>query len=628
MAQTPRAHAFSKCNRARVCYRGAEMKPGAYSGGPTTNAETRALKSLFQVFTALIFAVSFFHPDPARAQQAVWLQVEAQPTLADAQASVRAYAGAFQNVNGFRMRSGWYAIALGPFTRAAAESEMASLKASRLIPADAFIAFTNQYRQQFWPVGASTLNAAPVEPQQPVQAAQPAQPAQPAAPVYVPDETRREARISERSLDADGRKLLQEALQWEGFYTSTIDGAFGPGTRRAMAAWQEFKGYDTTGVLTTRQRAELVETYQSVFAALGLRSVRDTEAGIEVVMPTKLVNFARAEAPFVHYDGTGDSEVRALLISQSGDKNTLFGLYDIMQTLDIVPPEGPRERRDTSFTLSGQDGAKQSYTYARLDGGAVKGFTLVWAPKDERVMKKVTEIMRESFAPIEGAVLPDTAGGDAEQRIDLLAGLEIRRPERSRSGFYVTEEGAVLTTTEVLGQCNRLTIGEEEVVAEVTARDDALGIALLKPSTSLTPISIARFQGSVPRLKSEVAVAGFSYEDVLDLPVLTYGTLADIRGLQGEDTVQRLALAALPGDAGGPVFDRSGAVLGMLHPRPNGDARQLPEDVNFALNVPTIAGFLSAAGISPGAADPAAPIPPEDLTTLAADMTVLVSCWN
>ena len=48
------------------------------------------------------------------------------------------------------------------------------------------------------------------------------------------------------------------------------------------------------------------------------------------------------EAPFAHYDGKDGAQV--LLISQSGDGDTLFGLYDIMQTLEIVPPEG--ERRD------------------------------------------------------------------------------------------------------------------------------------------------------------------------------------------------------------------------------------------------------------------------------------------
>jgi hypothetical protein len=62
-------------------------------------------------------------------------------------------------------------------------------------------------------------------------------------------------------------------------------------------------------------------------------------------MPTGMVEFARYEAPFAHYDSKDGSGVRVLLISQSGDQRTLFGLYDIMQTLEIVPLEGQRERR-------------------------------------------------------------------------------------------------------------------------------------------------------------------------------------------------------------------------------------------------------------------------------------------
>ena len=59
------------------------------------------------------------------------------------------------------------------------------------------------------------------------------------------------------------REAIQVALQWEGFYTQAIDGAFGPGTRRAMAAYQRARGFPETGVLTTRQRTQLVDEYKA-----------------------------------------------------------------------------------------------------------------------------------------------------------------------------------------------------------------------------------------------------------------------------------------------------------------------------------------------------------------------------
>ena len=40
------------------------------------------------------------------AQDRVWVQVEAQPTLREAEDRARAYAGAFPDVSGYRLRSG------------------------------------------------------------------------------------------------------------------------------------------------------------------------------------------------------------------------------------------------------------------------------------------------------------------------------------------------------------------------------------------------------------------------------------------------------------------------------------------------------------------------------------------
>ncbi|MFD0982491.1 trypsin-like peptidase domain-containing protein [Tropicimonas aquimaris] len=587
----------------------------------------------------LIFSIMSFWivATGARAQQdTAWVQIEAVRTLALAQDRARAYAGALPNVAGFRTGTTWYAVALGPYTAATAEAELAALKRDGLIPADSYIVTSDTYVQQFWPVGTDLLGAAPrpgtagtlplAQPETP-----PAQPEaeSPEVLAVIPDETPREALAGERSLLPAERQELQEALQWEGFYAGGIDGAFGPGTRNAMAAWQSARGYEASGVLTTRQRGELVDGYRSVFADLALASVRDDTAGIEMILPSGKIEYGETEAPFVHYDSSDDDGIRVVLISQSGDEATLFGLYDIMQTLNIVPPSGFRERQQRSFVLTGQSDTLSSHTYAQLSDGEIKGFTLAWPPAQDRLMQRVVQTMRDSFMPIQGTVLPDTAlsGDGADQRIDLMSGLEIRRPERSRSGFFIDAAGSVLTTTDVLAQCSRLTLGEE-AEAEITARDDRLGLALLKPREPLAPIAVAEFRSDVPRLNSEVALAGFSFGDVLDLPVMTYGTLADIRGLQGEDDLDRLSLESRPGDAGGPVFDGTGAIIGMLRARSDSDGRQLPPDVNFAVDVPAMAEFLDGAGVALRGSDRHAALPPEDLTTLAGDLTVRVSCWN
>jgi S1-C subfamily serine protease len=580
------------------------------------------------LLAALLLALAIVSPARAQQAEAAWLQIEAVRTLSEAQARAQAYGRSFDNVAGFRLPSGWYAIALGPYAESLARADLVALRRAGLIPSDSYVADASEYGQRFWPVGAGARAAPGTAPSETRPSQEAAAPAEPAPPDYVPDETPAEARRNELLMSGAERREVQEALQWFGHYAAAIDGAFGRGTRRAMSEWQAAQGYPVTGVLTTRQRRQLVEAYAAPFEALGLAPVSNAEAGIEMVMPKNAVSYARTEAPFVHYDAVDGSGLRVLLISQSGDEATLFGLYDIMQSLEIVPPDGPRERGARAFTLRGVSPDLSSHTEARLEDGAIKGFTLVWREGDPRVMERVVGEMRDSFRRLPG-VLPDAAraGETAEQRIDLLAGLQLRRPERTRTGFYVGRDGAVLTTSAAVDGCARVTIGPE-TAARVEARDAMTGLALLRPETVLAPRQVAAFGAGTPRLRSEVAVAGYSYGDALSLPLVTYGTLVDTRGLDGEDSVVRLSLDARPGDAGGPVMDAAGRVVGALQAQEDDGARRLPEDVAFAVDVPTIVEFLSGAGLLPSAAEAAEPRSPEDLVDLAADMAVQVNCWD
>lgn len=586
----------------------------------------RDMKQAISTFLVMIFT---FCAGIAGAQ-GTWIQIEAHSELSVAQERARAFSANLNDVNGFRLSSGWYAIALGPYDENGAIARLGRLRSQRAIPGDSFLVDSTAYGRQFWPVGANTLNAPAVTTEDPDPTVTPAPGIAPEGPlltVVEPEETRREALQSENRLSRQEKFDLQVALQWFGFYDGAIDASFGRGTRSSMAAWQESKGYEPTGILTTRQRAELTGDYRAVLASLGLRVVRDDVAGIEVEMPMAMVGFDRYEPPFAHYVSKDDSGVRVLLISQTGTEATLLGLYDIMQTLEIVPLNGERNRRNDRFTLTGQNDRITSYTHAVLRDGAVKGFTLIWPTGDDPRREVTLKAMRDSFATIDGVVLPDTYGdGALDQSVDLISGLKIRRPEQSRSGFYIDSRGSVLTTLDAVDTCARITL-DHAYEAEVVATDADLGLALLRPSTALAPLNYARFQPGIPRLQSEVAVAGYSFQGMLSSPTLTFGKLSDVRGLRGEENVKRLAVNTSPGDAGGPVFDTSGSVLGMLLPTTSLDGKRLPDDVGFAADTVAIAEFLSANGMSAAASDGRQQLTPEDLTRLAADLTVLVSCW-
>jgi S1-C subfamily serine protease len=160
--------------------------------------------------------------------------------------------------------------------------------------------------------------------------------------------------------------------------------------------------------------------------------------------------------------------------------------------------------------------------------------------------------------------------------------------------------------------------------ATVTYSDDQ--IAILSPRDGLTPLDHVVLQANEPRLNSPVSIAGFSFGGVLARPTLTFGELADVQGLAGEN-VNRLTLAANDGDIGGPVFDAGGAVIGVLLPAVAKSGQVLPSDVAVAAKLDRITTALAQTGANTTVTDQFASMPAATLTTLAADVTVLVSCW-
>ncbi len=603
------------------------------------------MKKLIAALVLSLQALAIGLVVPAQAQQntqeTVWIQVAARPSLASASAEARAIAARLPDVAGFSLGGGWYGVLIGPYTREDANRVLQVYRSEGQIPRDSFIAFPANLRTQFYPLGedAAQTNAAPADPAPQNPDATATAPASPevgqspdTAPLAIadpapalPDETPAQARRSESLLSRDERKDLQVALKAAGFYTSAIDGAFGRGTRASMSDWQVSNGHEATGVLTTAQRQALMDDYNAPLISVGMRRITDEQAGISLEIPAAEVGFARYEPPFAHYDSSGDLGLRVLLISQRGDKRTLYGLYDIMQTLEIVPLEGPRQRSGDSFTLEGRNSRFTSFTQASLKNGEIKGFTLIWPANDEARRARVLAAMQDSFERRDG-VLDDAAGADIQQNIDLLSGLEIRKPKMSRSGFFVSTDGAVVTTSDVVQGCTRVTL-DHGYTAEVLARDSKNGLAILRPAQALAPMAVAELSGHSPRLQSDIAVSGFSYEGVLGAPSLTWGKLADVKSLDGNTDIARLELTAQSGDAGGPVVDASGAVLGMLLPQAAND-RQLPDGVSFAVNAAAIRSALDSAGLSAKTQPAGSDLTNQALTRRATGMTVLVSCWD
>jgi S1-C subfamily serine protease len=568
----------------------------------------------------------------AAAQDRAWIQVEAQPTLGKAVERAEAWAGVFPDVAAYETRTGWTAIVLGPYDPAEAAGRLNQLRENNMIPPDAFLSDGAGYGAQVWAADGAAMDLP--DPAAPDPAAGSLAPEEPAAtdePLMAEDpldESPAEARASEALLLPEERIALQQALAWYGFYQGGMDGAFGKGTRASMAAWQEANGYEPTGILTSRQRAVLVGNHGADQAEFGFSTLAVAEAGIEVTLPLSLVEFKGYEPPFIRYDPVNGSGLTILLISEPGGAEALSGLYDILQTLESVPPGGERSKGADSFTISAEGNGVQSLAYAATARGMVKGYLAIWNPADADRMERILPVLKSSFRPVgDKALDPGLVPMEDAVRTGLLAGLEVRRPKMSRSGFFVDAKGTVATVAEAVDHCARITI-DHDTEATVTLSDAATGLALITPRGLLAPPAVAALATASPAPGTELAVAGYSYEDKLPAPVLTFGVFDEAAGLAGETGLVRLSAPVLDGDRGGPVVDPSGAVVGLLIPGGAPEGKELPRGVAFAADAPALAAFLARGGVTPATAAATAAVTPDALNSAALGMTVLVSCWE
>ena len=307
-------------------------------------------------------------------------------------------------MNGFSLGRGWYAIALGPYRRDEAERVLQVYRREGVIARDSYIAETSDYQRQFWPIGRTCWSSRRWPRRKP--------PTTSSQPLNPPPRrwTRPRARPAPAKAcsDREERASCRSRSNGPGSMAGPSTRPSGSGTRGAMARWQEENGFEATGILTTRQRAELLRQYNAVFEGLAWNGCRQCHRHRDAD-PDQVVEFDRYEPPFAHFNPAGDLDARVLLISQSGDRNTMAGLYDIMQTLEIVPETGPRSLEADSFTLIGEGALRISHTQVWHRDGEIKGFTLIWPAGDEERRNRLIQEMQDSFEWLPGTLDPARA---------------------------------------------------------------------------------------------------------------------------------------------------------------------------------------------------------------------------
>ncbi len=195
------------------------------------------------------------------------------------------------------------------------------------------------------------------------------------------------------------------------------------------------------------------------------------------------------------------------------------------------------------------------------------------------------------------------------------------------SGFRVAR-GAIVTNHHVIDGCSRLRVnGTAAQVLGSDARSDLalLGVTLPGPSASLRAQRAA--------VGEPVAVAGYPLRGLLSGFNMTTGSLSSLSGLGGDTRYLQITAPVQPGNSGGPMLDSAGNLVGVVVSKLNavkmaritGD---IPQNVNFAINVNVLRAFLDANSVDYATASSGAAIPTTVIAEKARGFTVLVECWK
>lgn len=449
-----------------------------------------------------------------------------------------------------------------------------------------------------------------------------------------------ELEFDARRLSADEKRFLQAGLAFANVYNGLLDGAWGPGSQRALERYELRNG-----------RPDLVTNADVLFLALETYEVlkkdgwvRQYDSTLDMSFLVPTVGFV-AGAPsenFVNMELTGSS-LRYSLTIGSGSQTERLHLYTEGQALGEVY----HVRRPTLWITSARTaGGVSLYTRSDYRRGAWSSILLSARDADAGALAAVTGSIEPGYAGQIG-ISPGVLATGIETMAAMLdgrsaagsetgptaadtapAGSAADQAQGFGTGFLVSDSGDFLTNNHVVSGCTSLSI--DGIPATVIATDAAFDLALLRatPSSDAVP---ARFAEKPARLNSDVTVIGYPLPEILGGLNVTRGSVTSLKGIAGDGVRMQISAPVQPGNSGGPVVNAAGQVVGVvvskLDAQMVADATgDIPQNINFAIRAEIAKLFLYQNGIEPIEEPEAPAVAPEDLAERAQAFTRLVTC--
>ena len=182
----------------------------------------------------------------------------------------------------------------------------------------------------------------------------------------------------------------------------------------------------------------------------------------------------------------------------------------------------------------------------------------------------------------------------SENRADVIE--ETIKPNQrdkivsSRTGFFITSNGFILTTHHVVKDAAKLKLVTNQGVktAVIVKYDPTNDVAILKAENAQY-ISLPIKSSMGVKVGADVFTVGFPNVQFQGFePKYTKGNISSLSGIQDDPRHFQISTPVQPGNSGGPLIDSTGSVIGIVVAK-MGDVEALestgsiPQNVNYAI---------------------------------------------
>jgi TPR repeat protein len=180
------------------------------------------------------------------------------------------------------------------------------------------------------------------------------------------------------------------------------------------------------------------------------------------------------------------------------------------------------------------------------------------------------------------------------------AGIVQTRPESSGTGFFITEDGYLITNEHVAGNGAQVRLVTEAglLSAKVVKVDAANDLALLRVDGKFAPLPVV--SSRAVKMGTTVATVGFPNIGLQGFaPKLAKGEIAALSGAKDDPRCFQISVPVQPGNSGGALVDERGNVVAVVSAKLSAAAAvatsgALPENVNYAVKSSLLLSFLES----------------------------------